>query len=176
MRAATLQGVTSYSSDTVVVIPKGKFFVGWQNVGDVQIPIGLDRNNRDKSANLFFINAGNWESITEALGNVGTVMVRPVFSRIKNSSDLSAVQDVALANVMNIYPNPANDYLNFDLKEGLESDYSVSIFNVAGQLQKQEILRGGQISLTGFNAGLYFLKVQDLKNNRVFNHKFVVAK
>ena len=175
-RADTLQGFTSYSIDTVVVIPKGKFFVGWQLVGDVQIPIGLDRNNRDKSANLFFINNGNWESITDALGNVGTVMVRPVFNRIKNSSDLTAIPDIALANVMNIYPNPANGYLNFDLKEGLESDYSVSIFNVAGQLQKQEILRGGQISLMGFNAGLYFLKIQDLKNNRVFNHKFVVAR
>lgn len=176
----TLQGFTSYktvdATGKAVAIPAGDFYIGWQNVGNVRIPVGLDRNNIDKTQYLYQVSNGSWVQVSASNPLVGAVMVRPVFGSqsVRNSSTLK-VNEIPLAEVMTITPNPATDHLYFDLKKGLNEDYEISIFNLAGQLQKREILRGNELTLDGLSAGIYFLKIRDLKNNLIFNHKFAVS-
>ena len=77
----TLQGFTSYrletraKKDTFIILPAGDFFIGWQNIGNVEIPIGLDRNNLDKSQYAFQFFGGVWSNIGS---RVGAIMVRPI--------------------------------------------------------------------------------------------------
>ena len=173
----TLQGFTGYqladTSGKAIPIPAGDFYVCWQNVGDVKIPIGLDRNNKDKTQYLYQYLNGVWESVANTR-NIGAVMVRPVMgtTKVKNSTRIS---ELPLSDVMMVSPNPASDHLFFEIKKGQSEDYEISLFNIAGQLQKREILRGSVMSLDNMSAGIYFLKVKDLKNNQIFNHKFVVS-
>ncbi len=178
--ADTLQGFTSYKTvdknGNAVPIPAGDFYVGWQNVGDVKIPIGLDRNNTDKTQYLYQYLSGSWEQVSNTR-KIGAVMVRPIFGNqpVRNSSTLK-VSDLPLSDVMTAYPNPVNDRLYFDIKKGFSEDYEMSVFNLTGQLLKREILRGGGILLDNIGSGVYFLKVRNLKDNQIFNHKFVVNK
>ena len=104
-------------------------------------------------------------------------MMRPILGSqpVRNSSTLK-VNDIPLTEVMTISPNPASDRLYFDLKKGMSEDYEISVFNVAGQLQKSQILRGNEMIINELGSGLYFLKIRDIKNNLIFNHKFVVNK
>jgi hypothetical protein len=178
----SLQGFTSYrltgkvNKDTVIAIPAGDFYVSWQPVGDIKIPIGLDRNNRGKSQYLYQYLSGTWSQVKDPKGvGFGAVMVRPIFSTQK-IVESSAVKENLLSEIMTIYPNPAQDRLFINVKQGVDENYEISVFNLTGQLQKREILRGGQIELQGLNTGIYFLKIRDLKNNRLFNHKFAVQK
>ena len=178
--ADTLQGFSSYKTvDTLgrpIPIPAGDFYIGWQNVGDVKIPIGLDRNNQDKTQYLYQYLSGAWEQVS-AVRKIGAVMVRPVLGNqpVRNSSTLK-VNEIPLSEVMTISPNPTTDRLYFDVKKGLSEDYEMSVFNLTGQLQKREILRGSEMLLNNFDSGVYFLKIRNLKNNQIFNHKFVVNK
>lgn len=175
----SLQGFTSYktldASGKAIPIPAGDFYVGWQNVGNIRIPVGLDRNNIDKTQYLYQTSNGKWIQVSTSTPIIGAVMLRPILGNdpVRNSSTLK-VNEIPLAEVMTVSPNPATHYLHFDIKKGMSEDYEISIFNIAGQLQKREILRGSELGLEGLRTGIYFLKIRDLKNNLIFNHKFAV--
>jgi hypothetical protein len=178
----SVQGFTTYkltgkvAKDTSIVLPAGDFYVSWQPLGDVKIPIGLDRNNRNKSQYLYQYLNGTWSQTKDPKGvGYGAVMVRPIFGTQK-VVESSPVKESLLSEIMSIYPNPTQDKLFIDLKQGVSENYEISVFNLTGMLQKREILRGGQIELVGLNTGIYFLKIRDLTNNRIFNHKFAVQK
>ncbi len=176
----TLQGFTSYrletraKKDTFIILPAGDFFIGWQNVGNVEIPIGLDRNNLDKSQYAFQFFGGVWSNIGT---QKGAIMVRPIVGGTvpQNSSSLK-ISELSLSSVMSIYPNPASDRLNFDIKTGIAENYEVSVFSLVGRLEKREILRGSFLDIPDLATGVYVLKIRNMENNRVFNHKIVVQK
>ena len=184
-KADTLQGFTSYrletklKKDTFVIVPANTdFYIGWQNVGDVKIPIGLDRNNLDKTQYLYQFIDGSWQPITAlTTRKIGAIMVRPVIgSKVVQSSSTLAVNELPLSELMTVYPNPASDRLFFDVKKGVAEDYEISIFNLIGRLEKREILRGSDISLADLPTGVYVLQVRELKSNRVAHLKLAVQK
>jgi hypothetical protein len=131
----TLQGFASYNlgnrkksqEDSTIFIPAGDFYIGWQNVGDVLIPIGLDRNDFTKVQYLYESKDGKFRKLETSI-KIGAVMIRPVFGQIiqTNTKEIQA----PLTDFMSIYPNPVQNQLFFDLKKGVPEDYNVSIFNL----------------------------------------------
>ena len=176
----TLQGFTSYrletraKKDTFIILPAGDFFIGWQNIGNVEIPIGLDRNNLDKSQYAFQFFGGVWSNIR---AQTGAIMVRPIVGgNVPQNSSSLKINELSLSSVMAIYPNPASDRLNFDIKTGIAENYEVSVFSLVGRLEKREILRGSVLDIQDLATGVYVLKIRNKENNRVLNHKIVVQK
>jgi Secretion system C-terminal sorting domain len=177
----TLQGFASYNLgnkyksqvDTTLFIPAGDFYIGWQNVGDVLIPIGLDRNDFTKVQYLYQSLNGRFQKVVTNQ-KVGAIMIRPVFGQII-PTDTKEIQ-APLTDYMKIYPNPVQNQLFFELKKGLPEDYNVSIFNLQGQLVQREILRGNSINIENLNNSIYVLKIQDLKSNLIFSHKIIIQK
>ena len=161
--------------DQSVIDEKNRnFYIGYQNI-DNQIPIGLDRNSFDKAKYIFTKINNKWDTIQYY--PLGALMIRAVVGNkiAINTSSLST-HELALSEVMTVYPNPATDRLYIDLKKGLEENYEMSVFNLIGQLQKREILRGGQMILDNTVTGIYFLKVRNVKTNQTYIHKFAVNK
>lgn len=68
-----------------------------------------------------------------------------------------------------IYPNPIEDYLNFNLdySEGL----SITITAVNGQVIKQEVLYNNRIDVTELSSGAYFLRIDDGQKEKTY--KFI---
>jgi Secretion system C-terminal sorting domain len=176
----SLQGFTTYrletktKKDTFIIVNAGDIFVGWQNVGNVGTPIGLDRNSLDKTQYLYQRISGAWQNITP---KIGAVMVRPIIGGgVPLNTSALRIKELALSSVMTIYPNPARDRLFFDLKTGVSENYDISIFNLVGRLEKREILRGPALDISSLATGVYVLKIRDVTTNQLFNHKFVVQK
>jgi hypothetical protein len=176
----TLQGFTSYRletksrQDTFIVVPAGDIFIGWQNVGNSKIPIGLDRNNLDKSQYLFQKISGAW---VNPIRKIGAAMIRPIIGGgVVVNTRAVKTDDLPLSSVMTIYPNPASDRLFFDVKSGISDNYEVSIFSLVGRLEKREILRGPSLDINDLATGVYVLRIRNMETNRVFNHKIVVQK
>lgn len=177
----TIQGFTSYSltdkDGKAIALKAGDFYIAWQSTTKDLLPIGLDRNN-DAAKQYFYEFVNNRWQPTAFRGKFGAIMVRPIFGRnpVRNSSTLST-KDLDIKNNFKIYPNPAQNQLFIEpLKSAFET-FEVAIFDVSGRFLKREILRGGgTLSVGELNPGLYFLKILDLKNNQLFNHKFVVER
>lgn len=67
-----------------------------------------------------------------------------------------------------LFPNPTNDIVNFDLKQG--DEFEVSVFNTAGQLVIQDKLSGNKknISLNRLGKGTYLIVLKSDKGNHPY--------
>ena len=73
--------------------------------------------------------------------------------------------------VANVYPNPAHDYLKIVADRNIDR---VSLLNIIGQVVAQKSVDGSsyQLSLSGINSGIYFLKIE--ANGQISTQKVVV--
>ena len=62
--------------------------------------------------------------------------------------------------VFKLYPNPANGYFIIDCKDKSRGLFSISIFNLQGQLiMIKEALNNSRIETTGLKSGVYIVKI-----------------
>jgi hypothetical protein len=134
------------------------YWIGWVQETSGFLNVGFDRNYNDKG-NLWY-NTGAWQQDT----NDGTLMIRPVMGKKKDFP--TSTGDPLPATVANtrlkIYPNPASHYLRIEL-ETLETvisrDYSVEIYGATGRLRYRASYTGDDIDVSGFEPGLYVVRL-----------------
>jgi hypothetical protein len=93
---------------------------------------------------------------------------------------LSATSDPIQDLNLEIYPNPAFEFLNVEIEAASGSDIAAQVFNTLGQLQYafpfEKAISGGnhwQIPLVGWPAGVYFLQLR--LNGKLTTKTFLVA-
>ena len=76
---------------------------------------------------------------------------------------------------VNVYPNPANNVLNFDLNV---VNANVQLFDITGKILKLINTNKNKfsVSLNEFNNGIYFYSIIDAEGNKIATNRFVVAK
>ena len=94
-----VDSLTLYTFDPAILI-HGDFYIGWKQLTNAAIPVGLDKNN-DNADKMFYNTNGTWIQNTVV---VGSPMVRPVFGK---------GIPVVITGVENrthdpIYPNPTS--------------------------------------------------------------------
>jgi hypothetical protein len=73
---------------------------------------------------------------------------------------------------LNIYPNPAREVLNIQLKPG---KYRLSLSDLSGRMVFSEFTSGNTtIDLKNCGKGIYFLKIINDQNNRILVRKIVI--
>ena len=179
----TLQGFTTYTLlDNVdslaqpLFLPAGDFYISWQQVTSTEIPVGLDKNNPLGTQHAFFTttNGDVWNPFPSSIK--GAIMIRPVVGDFTPQSTSTAVQEIkSLSDWMEVYPNPTNDRLFFNLKNGSFQDYEIILFNSVGQSVLRTRL-DNQLSLSNFPNGMYFAKIRNTITNELRTHKFILNK
>jgi len=173
----SLQGFSTYlirnelGEPEPLIIPPGKFYVGWQQLASTSnpIPVGFDRNNRDASQFVWFFTGADWRRLDDFINFQGALMVRPVMGRrTLVSTDLVTAKNQEI----NVYPNPVENLLNFQLEKGNYEDYQINIFNNLGQSFYNGKMTQ-QIDTQRFTAGIYFAKVVNQKTGEAQFVQFV---
>ncbi len=135
-----------YSLDTTIFIDT-TFYIGWTKTTDDMLNCGYDLNN-DASSHIFYNVDGTWQSHSYN----GAMMIRPVFSYIY---DKSAFKPQVLFNKdFDIYPCPANDYLNISTEEFIST---VLIYDATGRLIKQ-FSSVDRLYVGDLDVGTYFVR------------------
>ena len=89
----------------------GKFYIGWRQRSETFLNAGFDINTPHSDRQLYWLN-GEWLQSQMH----GTVMMRPVLGdplRITGIDDIFYKEK----SQVNIWPNPANDYINIENSE-----------------------------------------------------------
>ena len=73
------------------------------------------------------------------------------------------------SNKVNIYPNPANDYINIS---GVENAKSISIYNVTGKVVYQSNAVKNHINISELSQGVYIINLVNSDDSQV-NVKFI---
>jgi len=190
----TLQAFTTYVLQddftgelTPVELPKGDFFIGWQQVTTCNnqfcVPVGFDRNTPAATETIFVNLDGNWNALSDLFINVdvppsqmGALMIRPVVgSEPPNDSETVSTTSLDLPQLLNIFPNPTTGAVNIQLFEGNYQDYQISVFNTLGQQVKAQTL-SPQLQLNGHTPGIYFLQFINTKTLATGNYKLVLKR
>ena len=76
---------------------------------------------------------------------------------------------------LELFPNPANDILNYRVGSVGNNNFIVSIFNVAGNLLYRNNFKSnlGKINLSAFKAGVYIFEIANLDDGSSKKVKFV---
>ncbi|MCF6364689.1 MAG: T9SS type A sorting domain-containing protein [Bacteroidales bacterium] len=144
------------------VFLEGTIFIGWTQTTDDKLNIGFDYNNI-KNENLFYNISGEWiPSLIE-----GSVMIRPVFGEVY--AGISKPEKFEI----NIYPNPASNFLHIDYNKNPAENYTISIYNIQGkQVFVKNNFEENTIDISNLVKGLYFVRITD-SANEFFNTKFI---
>lgn len=143
-----------YFPDTMKVAVPTKFFVGWRQLDQQRLNLGLDRNI-DHSDKIKFSVDGGGSWMTSPFE--GSAMLRPIFSTsldptlgIKtpvNSADFSC------------YPNPVTEELHFQSSSQLENEQKY-IYDASGRLIRQTT--ENIVSFVDFQTGIYFVSIPSI--------------
>lgn len=81
-----------------------------------------------------------------------------------------SIEENSLENQINIYPNPANDYININ-DNSFQNLLNITIYNTIGQIlyTKQNITSNNlQIDISNYNSGLLFIKIESNKQSIIY--------
>ena len=146
-----VNGYYEYDLPEAVAL-SGTFYVGWRQSSADRLNIGFDKNinNQDK---IFYDMGSGWTNTSFE----GSLMIRPVF--VSGFDDILASVETNNAGLeFEIYPNPANEWLNIKVKDPFTGEFK--IYDMQGKLLVNENLVGSdQISITDLSAGMYIVQI-----------------
>jgi hypothetical protein len=148
-------------------VPKGDFYIGWQQVTSSNDPIvvGLDKNNPTAGKKVYVQTGGSWKLSTLK----GAVLIRPVFDK---TGLITKAEEVESLN-FDIYPNPvANELIVNNLSNNFEN-ISYQIFDLSGKSLQTDKLTS-TINVENLINGVYLLRLSS--NGKSQMKKFVVLK
>jgi hypothetical protein len=84
------------------------------------------------------------------------------------SSTTSLVQDINDSEVINVYPQPAIDNLNIDIKLSNNDVNRLDLYDIRGKVLLSTVVNQNSnnvsLDVSGLNSGIYFVKVQSKDN------------
>lgn len=168
----TFAGFSRYELDTALVLPSGLYHIGWQQSKVEKFYIGWDVNTSSESKLHYDIGAG-WTNYD--LEMKGSLLLRPDFG----DATLKPIISVGLpeqhgVNEINVYPNPAKDFLLVEL-EDINASAELTLYSVTGQLMLRSSLdrRLSNIDVSSMSEGMYLLRVVD-SNGVNFSKKVLI--
>jgi len=126
-----INGFTSYKFDSLIVLPAGDFYIGWQQNSKFILNVGWDENQANESAptpQIFYDLLGTWEALHPIFK--GALMMRPLIG--KDIPNYVKVETVLKNNDFQakVYPNPATG--SFTIES--EKLSTIKIFDIQGKL------------------------------------------
>ncbi len=150
-----------YVFDKPVLID-GDFFIGWTQTTEDKLNIGFDYNtiNNDK---VFYNISGEWIPSEEK----GSLMIHPIFGSIQSS-----VPEIKRKKLQ-IFPNPATDFIKIDFDRNSQNNYSIEIYNIQGtRVLYQTNFNKNTLNIQNLKKGIYLVRLND-NNAKIYSSKFI---
>ena len=161
----SLNGYHIFKLDSSIVLPKGDFYIGWEQEGNTHLDIGYDINNgyheTESSDNLFWLDRGNWTSVDFK----GALMMRPyVGKRLWLGSGKLVNHKVAQPSV---FPNPFTSKINVAFQHEIAD---LMLVDLNGKIIITS--KTSELDASMLQAGIYTLRITT-KSGKIFNQKMV---
>jgi len=141
------------------------------------VPVGLDKNTPEAANRVYLNEDGNWRQVASSglyPSLLGALMIRPILGENTpiDSELATSTKELLVDQVLQVFPNPANDLVHIQLFEGDYENYQISIYNALGKLMEQRSL-SSTLNLTNYQTGMYFLQFQHIETRKIGYYKLV---
>lgn len=156
----SLDKFTRYNLDYPLILPSGDFFICLQSASRTYLNIGFDQNN-DASNFMFEKKQNEWSNVFLK----GAPMIRPLFGAIT----VGITDIVNNESAINIYPNPASDFVIIENKNYNNNISYIEIYSINGKLLKriQSNYNSTTIDIRNLNNGIYILKIGNIRKKLI---------
>jgi len=143
-----------YIFDEPLLMPAGKFYVGWQQYTDGSLNIGYDAN-QDYGDKIFFKIEQAWQnSIFD-----GSLLIRPVIGP-EMIVDIEETRFVEMAEKFNVYPNPASTFFSIDEQSIKTNAFTqLTIYNIFGSAVLTQAGEISKVDISALPAGTYIVRI-----------------
>lgn len=161
----TLNGYHVFLLDTALLMPKGDFFIGWEQLGNNHLDVGYDINNghheTESSENLFWADRGNWTAVNFK----GALMMRPYVGKKigLGEAKVAVIKDKSIK----CFPNPFTNKITVDNSKGVSI---IKVYELSGKQVGESF--SNEIDMQLAQPGIYSLEVTT-KNGEIFHQKIV---
>ena len=184
MEAASGQDLTEFFDDWLYNQGYPSYTVNWNQPFPNQVNIQISQSQSHPSVSFFeapvplrllgtqgesldivLDNSSNGQNFIQNVNfTVSSIIFDPEFDIISaNNSVLLGVDDFGLDDQLTLYPNPTKNVLNIEKSETLLVE-SISVYNVLGQLVKQQTW-SDYIDLSEMTSGLLFVEFRTNKGS-----------
>jgi hypothetical protein len=134
------------------------------------------RDGRRTSAAVFDINNDGYFDMVTGNYSGGLIFYKGIKPQPYDGID---DKKTVSANIIRIYPNPANNAFTIDLTSFASLDFvEVSIYDVLGKQEYQKKLKTNKVYIDAgkFNNGIHFIKITAKEKDRIqnFNNKIII--
>ncbi len=162
----SINGYHIFILDSALLLPKGDFYIGWEQIGNNHLDVGYDINNghhpfSETSNNLFWSDRGNWSAVSFN----GALMMRPYVGKKIRLGPYNSVQKIEPSNIK-CYPNPFTDKISVDIKDISK----ITVFDHSGKYIAES--NTNEMSMSMAKPGIYTLEVTT-QNGEIFHQKIV---
>ncbi|MEO6883812.1 MAG: T9SS type A sorting domain-containing protein [Bacteroidia bacterium] len=151
------------SSRTYLHLNAGTYYIGMIQEFAQPLNIGFDENT-DSHTNLYYNVTGTWQQS----GFQGSLMFRPVFGNFDTIPALGVKELSMNSNLISLFPNPANTFIHINCSSSLLlNTLNITIYDAFGRnvLSNSAFKINETLDISALSAGIYFVKIQDEKNN-----------
>lgn len=142
-------GFARFDLDTNIVLPAGKFYIGWRQNSAFIVNVGWDKNYSGSASKVYYNFTGSWVQL--GAGFDGTLMMRPLIGK-KLTKAVSVHKPEYLSDYkFNLYPNPSNGKVNITAS----SSSTYQIINLNGAVVQQGSLTEGLNAVKIEVKGMY---------------------
>ncbi len=176
---------TTYVLEQPVVLPPGEFYIGWSQPVSLRINLGYDRNTDSRERMWFNFGVG-WNRSQVFIDDPdmgGSFMMRPVLGKPVTGDmfvGLDPQAKTAPQAEVSIFPNPAQDFLNYRIngsEEIFSQGINVQIFDLSGRIVKSESqFDYAPLNVSGLKNGMYIVRFTSLENGSISSHKFTISR
>lgn len=131
--------------------------------------------NTSVGGNVFTWDFGDGSATTNEVNPTHTFMSGGIFNVTLVASNLSCAnvqseeifidftntESVFGNAILNIYPNPATDFINIDITENNGETFEIQLFDLTGKVWRKAVLNNGKrrLEVSELAAGVYFLEI-----------------
>lgn len=142
----------SYKLETAIPV-SGVFYVGWQQVSDLFLNVGFDRN-RIKNDRLFYKLSSTWSTSKIP----GALMVRPVLE----SGLITGKKPGSELFEFSVYPNPVQNSLRINYDSQIRGDdFSLILYSIQGRIVQSYYTPVNEIDVSTLTPGVYIIEVKN---------------
>ncbi len=132
-------------------------YVGWVQTDERNLQIGYDVNSKKGFENVFISTNNVWSKSNITQSRAGSPMIRLILDgeRKYATNHLVNAENKQNTSRVNFYPNPANQFINFQIEE--RRNIEMSVYDMMGRLVLQQVLKEGPIDVSHLQNGFYFI-------------------
>lgn len=147
------------------VLVTDTFYVGWKKTVEEIMNVGIDINSTVNNYKFYNIN-GTWKESSAD----GVLMIRPIFGDVSLANNDEQKSEEIL---FNIYPNPVENILSYQIEQSLSKSIDIRIIDLNGRISKSQHSNSdyGTIDVSSLSQGFYIFEIID--QNKVYRKKFI---